>query len=156
VDEARRAGQTQTARELKGARWALWKNPATLTGRQQAKLAAIQQTNRRLFRAYLLKEQLRELFRLNAAEAITLLDRWIAWARRCRLASFVRLAKTLTEHWTGIAATLLYRLSNARIEAANTRIRLIARRAFGFHSPDALIALAKLTLGGHCPPLPGR
>jgi transposase len=134
----------------------VWKNPQALTGRQQAKLAALQQTNRRLYRAYLLKEQLREIFRLPAADAIALLDRWIAWARRCRLAPFVRLAKTLTEHWNGIAAAVLYRLSNARIEAANTRIRLIARRAFGFHSPDALIALARLTLDGHRPPLPGR
>jgi transposase len=155
-NEARRAGQAETARELKGARWALWKNPEALTGRQAAKLAAIQQTNQKLFRAYLLKEQLREIFRLPAADAIALLDHWIAWARRCRLPPFVRLAKTLTEHWTGIAAALVHRLSNARIEAANTRIRLIARRAFGFHSPDALIALAKLTLGGYCPPLPGR
>ena len=155
-NEARRAGQAETARELKGARWALWKNPDRLTGRQVAKLAQIQQTNKKLFRAYLLKEQLREIFRLPAADAIALLDRWIAWARRCRLAPFVRLAKTLTDHWTGIAAALLHELSNARIEAANTRIRLITRRAFGFHSPDALIALAKLTLGGYCPPLPGR
>jgi hypothetical protein len=30
------------------------------------------------------------------------------------------------------------------------------RRAFGFHSPDALIALAMLAHGGLCPPLPGR
>ena len=155
-NEARRAGQTETARELKGARWALWKNPEAVTGRQTAKLAQIKTTNKRLYRAYLLKEQRRELFRLPAADAIALLDRWIAWARRCRLAPFVRLAKTLTEHWTGVAASLLHGLSNARTEAANTRIRLIARRAFGFHSPDALIALARLTLGGHCPPLPGR
>ena len=155
-NDARRAGQAETARELKGARWALWKNPEALTGRQAAKLATIQKTNRRLFRAYPLKEQLREIFRLPAADAIALLDRWIAWARRCRLTPFVRLAKTLTEHWTGVAASVLHGLSNARIEAANTRIRLIARRAFGFHSPDALIALAKLTLGGYCPPLPGR
>jgi transposase len=155
-NHARRAGQTETARELKGARWALWKNPEALTGRQAGKLAQIQKTNRRLYRAYLLKEQLREIFRLPAADAIALLDRWIAWARRCRLAPFVRLARILTERWTGVAASLVYGLSNARIEAANTRIRLIARRAFGFHSPDALIALARLTLGGYCPPLPGR
>ena len=63
-NDARRAGQAETARELKGARWAPWKNPEALTGRQAAKLAAIQKTNRRLFRAYLLKEQLREIFRL--------------------------------------------------------------------------------------------
>ncbi len=68
----------------------------------------------------------------------------------------MRLAKTLTDHWAAIAAAVLHGLSNARIEAANTRIRLIARRAFGFHTPDALIALAKLTLGGYCPPLPSR
>ena len=73
-NEARRAGQTKTARELKGARWARWKNPQSLTDRQAAKLAQIQQTNRRLYRAYLLKEQLREIFRLPAADAIALLD----------------------------------------------------------------------------------
>ena len=38
----------------------------------------------------------------------------------------------------------------------NTKIRLITRIAFGFTSPDALIALAMLSLGGHKPVLPGR
>jgi transposase len=47
-------------------------------------------------------------------------------------------------------------LSNARVEQVNTRIRLITRRGFGYHSPHAVIALAMLTLGGLCPPLPGR
>lgn len=42
------------------------------------------------------------------------------------------------------------------LEAIDTQIRLIARRAFGFHSPEALIALAMLSLGGLCPDLPGR
>jgi transposase len=45
-------------------------------------------------------------------------------------------------------------LSNARFEAINTQIRLITRRAFGFHSADALIALTMLTLADLCPPLP--
>jgi hypothetical protein len=44
--------------------------------------------------------------------------------------------------------------ANARIEQVNTQIRLIARRAFGFHSPHALIALAMLKLADLCPPLP--
>ena len=47
-------------------------------------------------------------------------------------------------------------LSNARVEQINTQIRLIIRRGFGYHSPDAVIALAMLSLGGLCPPLPGR
>ncbi len=155
-NDARQAGHDQLARQLKGARFALWKNPENLTGRQQTKLAAIQQLNRRLYRAYLLKEQLRQIYRLPAAEAIALLDRWIAWARRCRLPSFARLAKTITAQRPGIVAAIEHRLSNARVEAANTTIRLITRRAFGFHSAEALIALVKLTLSGLCPPLPGR
>lgn len=40
--------------------------------------------------------------------------------------------------------------------SVNTKIRLITRVAFGFSSPDALIALAMLNLGGHKPILPGR
>ena len=155
-NDARRSGQDQLAHRLKGARYALWKNPENLTGRQQAKLAEIQQINRRLYRAYLLKEQLRQIYRLGAKAAITLLDRWIAWARRCRLPSFVKLAKTITAQRPGILAAIEHGLSNARTEAANTTIRLIARRAFGFHSAEALIALAKLRLSGLCPPLPGR
>jgi transposase len=153
-NEARRAGQTQTARELKGARFALWKSPEHLSARQKHKLSDIQTTNRRLYRAYLLKEQLRQIYRLPAKAAIALLEAWLKWARRCRLPPFVKLARTITDQRTGIIAAIQHGLSNARVEAINTQIRLITRRAFGFHSPDALIALAMLALADLCPPLP--
>ncbi len=153
---ARDQGQHAVAREIKGTRYALWKNPEDLTARQQAKLAGVQKTNRPLYRAYLLKEQLRQVFRLPETEALELLDRWIAWARRCRIEPFVRVAKTIARHRERIAASLRTRLSNGLIESMNTKIRLITRRAFGFHSPQPLIALAMLDLGGFCPPLPGR
>ena len=155
--QARRAGDKHGARWLKGARWALWKRPERLTERQQAKLATIEHVNRRLYRAYLLKEQLRLVFHSDEPdEAVELLDAWLGWARRCRIPSFVKLAKTITQNRTGIVATLTHRLSNARIEAINTTLRLITRRAYGFHSAQALIALAMLTVGGLRPSLPGR
>ncbi len=78
------------------------------------------------------------------------------WARRCRLPAFVKLARSITEHRAGIEAALRHDLSNARVESMNTRLRLLTRIAFGFRSADALIALAMLSLGGYCPPLPGR
>jgi transposase len=155
-NQARRAGQDQLARRLKGARFALWKRPERLSERQAAKLAQIQRTNKPLYRAYLLKEQLRQIYRLPAAEAVALLDGWLAWARRCRLRPFVKLARTITEQRAGIVAAIEHGLSNARVEQLSAQIRLLARRAFGFHSPDALIALAMFTLSGLCPPLPGR
>ncbi len=153
---ARRGGQTALARELKGARFALWKNPENLTQRQDAKLSHIARTNDRLYRAYLLKEQLRQVFHLRGRRGLALLDDWLVWARRCRIPPFVKLARSITAHREDIAATLHHELSNARVESVNTKLRLLTRLAFGFRSPDALIALAMLSLGGLCPPLPGR
>ena len=155
-NEARRSGQTALAREFKGARYALWKNPEDLTRRQTAKLADIARINKPLYRAYLLKEQLREIFRLPFPAAVAPLDHWLAWARRSRLAPFVRLARSIRDHRATIVSTLLYGLSNARVESVNTRIRLLTRIAFGFHSAKPLIAMVLLALGGLCPPLPGR
>jgi transposase len=155
-NEARRAGDVARAQELKGARFALWKNPQHLTPRQQRKLAHIQRVNQRLYRAYLLKEHLRLIYRVDAEQAIGVLDAWLKWASRCRLQPFVKLARTIRAQRTGIEAALHNRLSNARTEQINTQIRLITRRGFGYHSQDAVIALAMLSLGGLCPALPGR
>jgi transposase len=153
-NEARRIGQTALARDLKGARFALWKNPENLTQRQQAKLADIQRTNARLYRAYLLKEQLRQIYRLPAEQAIELLDRGIEWARRCRLKPFVKLARTLTDQRTGITAAIRHGLSNARVEAINTQIRLLTRRAFGFHNPRRPDRLGHALTRGPLPAAP--
>lgn len=156
-NEARRSGQKALAKELKGARFALWKKPGDLTDKQQAKLAFIQQTNSRLYRAYLLKEQLRLVFHQDSVdEALELLDGWLAWACRSRIPAFVKLSRTVRAQREAIKAALEHALSNARVEGVNTRVKLLARVAFGFHTPEALIALAMLALGGLCPPLPGR
>jgi transposase len=151
---ARRGGETAVATELKHARFALWKNPADLTGRQRAKLARIAEVNRPLYRACLLKEELRLLFRVKGPHAVALLDAWLGWARRCRIAAFVKLARTVAAHRAGIVASLLHGLSNARVESVNTKLRVLTRLAFGFRSPDALIGLAMLAVGGLCPDLP--
>ncbi len=112
--------------------------------------------NHRLFRAYLLKEQLRQVFALKGEAGKALLDRWLAWARRCRIPAFVDLAKRIVKHRAAIDASLEHRLSNGLVESTNTKIRLLTRMAFGFKSPEAMIALAMLNLGGYCPPLPRR
>jgi transposase len=65
-------------------------------------------------------------------------------------------ADRIAKHLAQIHAALRHRVSNARTEAFNTRLQMINRRAYGFHSAEALIALAMLDLGRLCPPLPGR
>jgi transposase len=147
---------TGPALALRRARYALWKNPENLTDRQRVKLEWIATTDPRLYRAYLLKEGLRTVFKLPADQAAEALDRWVAWARRCRIESFVRLQRRIVGHRAQILASIEHGLSNGLIESVNTKIRLITRMAFGFADPGPLIALAMLTLGGHRPALPGR
>jgi transposase len=85
-----------------------------------------------------------------------LLEAWLKWARRCRLEPFRKLARRITEQRERVKAAFTNGLSNARVEQINTQIRLITRRGFGYHTEDAVIALAMLSLGGLCPPLPER
>ena len=53
--------------------------------RQRGKFARIAEINRRLYRAYLLKQELRLGFKLKGLRAVALLDAWLVWARRCRI-----------------------------------------------------------------------
>lgn len=144
------------ARTLARSRYALWKNPEDLTDRQQAKLAWIAATAPELHRAYLLKEGLRTVFAVGGQDGITGLARWLAWAQRCRIPEFVRLGQKVRRQLDAIHASLNRGLSNALLEATNTKIRLLTRVAFGFRTPESLMALAMLALGGHRPDLPGR
>ena len=153
TDAAHRAsGQ---AKALKSARYALWKNPENLTDRQrQARL----DRQDRPPAAPGLPAQRRPPARLPArppTEAADALDRWLAWARRCRIPRSSS-SPNASPPPTRDPRRHRHGLSNGRIESVNTKIRLITRIAFGFHSPDALIALAMLNLGGHRPALPGH
>ena len=143
------------AAKLKHSRYPLWKNPQNLTEAQRAQLAWIVKTDPRLGRAYYLKEGLRTVFKLPYNDAVEALDRWVAWARRSRIAPFVKPQRSIVEHRAEILAAIEHGLSNGRIESVNTKIRLITRVAFGFKSPEALIALTMLNFGGHPPVLPG-
>ena len=141
---------------VKGSRWALLKNPADLSPEQRGSVAWIAKTNRNLYRAYLLKEQLRAVFQVKGQVGRELLAGWIAWARRSQLPGFIALGKTLKRFQQLIWNTLNHHMSNAPSEATNTHLRALTRRSYGFHSPEALIAMAMLTRGGLCPLLPGR
>lgn len=156
LDKVRVRTMTKAGIRDRHAMWATRKNPADLTCEQRTSLAEIAISNRTLYRAYLLKEQLREIFRVKGNSGRQLLAGWLSWASRSRIPEFVALARSIRHYRQSIHNTLDHALSNARSEATNTHLRALTKRAYGFHSPDALIAMALLTRGGLCPPLPGR
>jgi transposase len=156
VDDVRRAewnakgkSTTPQGKWLKNVRFALRKAPENLTDRQRVALAQVQQINARLYRAYLLKEQLRALYHLDdPASAPAHLDAWLAWASRSQLKPFTRLARTLRRHRDGILAAVTLGLTNARLEGLHSKVRLLSHRSFGFHSAAPLVALIYLCCTG--------
>jgi transposase len=162
VDEVRRAEVRQVAgaedaQALKRSRWALLKSPWNLNQHEEEKLAQVQRTNRRIYRAYLLKETLaRALDYRQEARAARQVTDWIGWAARSRLKPFAKLAGTIRRFKDGILAYVKTRMSNGLTEGLNNKTRLITRRAYGFHSAHALAAMIHLCCGGImlAPPLP--
>jgi transposase len=162
VDQVRRdewnahdRSHTRAGKWIKGTRWSLLKSPAKQTIDQLAKLGEVQQANRPLYRAFLLKEELRLLYQLEDPElAPEHLDAWLTWASRSRLDPFIKLARTIRRYRDGILNAIRLGLNNGRLEGLNSRIRLISHRSFGFHSASPLIALIYLCCSRIVIPLP--
>src|SRR5690606_24206194 len=127
----------------------LLKRKWNLARGERAKLKEIAAQNMRLFRAYLLKEDLAAILDGNDVEtARAELQEWLAWASRSKLKPFVKLARTIRKHMEGILAYIRSGLSNGRTEGLNGKARVITRRSFGFHSASSLIAMLFLCCGG--------
>lgn len=76
-----------------------------------------------------------------------LIDRFISKATRSRLQPFVTLAGTIRRHRDGILQAIRLGINQGRTEALNNKVRLITRRAYGFHSANAALALIMLSCG---------
>ena len=111
------------ADEIKGSAYALGKAPEHLSEKQQLRVNLIASQNPRLYRAYLLKEQLRLLLKLtNVDEAEDELKRWLWKASHSRIPAFKELYQKVRHHKTHILNTIRDGMSNARIEATNNRL----------------------------------
>ena len=163
ADQVRRAEYNQHGRSstgegkwIKGTRYSLLKDPSNQSPTQLLKLAEVVLTNRRMYRAFLLYGELRYIYRLPYPEAVERLDAWLAWASRSRLKPFIKLARTIRKHKSGVLGAIKIGISNARLEALNSKVRLLSHRAYGFHSADALIAMIYLCCAGITIALPHR
>ena len=155
-NELRRTGDQDAAKQFKDSRWSLLKNPGDLTDRQLDTLTALQLAGGKVPRAWAMKEMVRAIFApgLTPNAVAELIDRLLSRLSRSRLQPFVRLGRTIRKHREGILAARRLGITNARAEAMNNKVKLIVRRAYGFHSARAALALVHLTCGPVTPTLP--
>jgi transposase len=148
-NQLRGLGDQQAARRFKDARWALLKRPENLTDKQAQTHRQLKKAGGDVWRAYTLKEAARGIFAsgLTLEDVTVLIDRLLSRAARSRLKPFVRFGRTLKKHRDGILAAIRLGITQGRTEALNNKVRLITRRAYGFHSAQAALALVLLTLG---------
>lgn len=135
----------KAAEEIKRSKYALGKNPENLTDSQRERLAVIQEQDGPLARGHAMKEQLRAIFKISDANvASECLDRWIARAQRSRIKAFVELQMKIRRHRENILNAIRHRISNARVEALNNKIKLLIRIAYGFRNVNTMIGLIML------------
>ena len=116
---------------------------------QAATLRKLRNRGGDLWRGYTLKEAFRSIFSgdLDPDDTAELAGRWCSKASRSGLAPFTKVAKTIRGHRDGILAAIRLKINNARAEGQGNHVRLITRRAYGFHSPTAALALVMLSCG---------
>jgi len=148
------AGHQDQAKTLGKGLWALRKKPEKLTGSQRTALAGIKADNRHLYTGYLIKEQVREMFKIKGDDGKALLTGVIAWAQRSQIPEMIKYAKTLAHYKPLIENTLAGGPSNGRAEALNSQLNALITRARGFRSATALMNMATFAHSGICPDSP--
>ncbi len=125
-------------RVIKGVRWLLLRNREHVTNRaDRVRLRELLHANKRLFVAYVLKDDLKQLWRFRYPRSARRF--WLEWRRRA-LASGVRpllaFTKILERHIDGIISHCTYPLNNGVLEGINNKIKVIKRMAYGFRDDE--------------------
>jgi transposase len=148
VDEVRRAEffrKGGPARELvKGKRWLLLTRWVHLTASKKRQLNALFALNRRVMKAYLLKESLDRLWTYRYEGAmLRYLNNWIDQLRWQRLKPMEKLADMLLRHLDGILNYCRTKVPLEVVEAVNGNIKALLRRGRGYRNLNYLLLKAQ-------------
>jgi transposase len=130
-------------------RFALRAGAEKLDDSKRLLVNSMRRLNYRLFRAWELKEALRDLYRgIHPDVAANYLKRWCYSADRSKIPGLKTLTRRIRRHSNAIVAAIQLGLSNSRLEGINAKIRVIQRRGYGHPTAESLIAMIHLCLGG--------
>lgn len=135
VDEANRLRQDRKARQvIKSSRWLLLRNRENLRDQQQAvHLDELLAANQSLMTVYVLKEDLKRLWRYrHSGYAKRLWEDWYQRAMESGIAALIQFANRLKPYLKGILAHCRHPLHTSVLEGINNRIKVIKRMAYGY------------------------
>lgn len=140
---------------LKGSRFLLLTGYENLTEERADRLDNLLELNEPLFRAHLLKEELRAFWSLPDEETGDIfLDCWLETARASGLRKFKTLANTIERHRSRLVSYFRHRISTGPLEGLNNKIKVLKRQAYGFRDME-YFRLRLYTLHESTPAFPG-
>ncbi len=129
---------------MRGKRWLLLTRWHNLTRAKKTQLQEALSMNRRLFKAYYLKEEIERLWSFTyEGAALRFFISWLLSLRWQRLPAFKKLARTLYDHIEGILAYCKHKLPFGVVEAINGNLRALIRRGRGYQDHEYLILKAQ-------------
>jgi len=134
--------EPQERKTMKKKRFVILKKKSNLSRSQKVNLIELMRTNERLYKAYLLKEQLLSIFDDKKSNFEQIKERLLHWLENTLssdLEEFKEVVSTISGHFHGILNYFRYNMTNAISEGFNTKINIIKRRAFGFHDIEYFI-----------------
>lgn len=139
VDEVRRVMvrtlSGEARKTIKGSRYLWLTNPWNLRPEQQVRLRELVRQHLPITKAYLLKEAFRRFWAYRERGwAQRFLRSWFWMATHSRLAPMRDFAWLLRRHEAGLLAWIDLRISNGAVEGMNNKIKLVAKRAYGFRT----------------------
>jgi transposase len=148
VDEVRRAEFFRKGGRMrgvvKGKRWLLLSRWVNLDSGKRRELNTLFALNRRVLKAYLLKESLDRLWTYHYEGAmLRYLQNWLDQLRWQRLKPFEKLAQMLLDHLEGILNYCRTKVSMGVVEAVNGNIKSLLRRGRGYQNLDYLLLKAQ-------------
>jgi transposase len=150
-DEYKNADKDQRA-FIKGSRYLLLSNRDNLRADQQARLDELLAVNQRLNAVYILKDQLKVIYPYgHRGCAKRALDRWCALAEQVEHPLMRRFIGRLRFFEYGILNHCDYPIGTSRLEGVNNKIKVIKRKAYGFHDPEYFALKVKQALPGAQP-----
>jgi transposase len=151
VDEANRLREDRAARRVvKSSRWLLLRNRDSLkSAAQQVQLDELLAANQALMTAYVLKEDLKQLWRYrHRGYARRAWDGWYQRAMDSGIRPLMRFAERLQPYLHGILAHTRWPLHTSLIEGINNRIKVIKRIAYGFRDDEYFFLKIKAAFPG--------
>jgi transposase len=140
INEIRNSEYRQSADSsayLKNSKYLLLKNAHNLTPAELPRLKAILRRNKNLATVYLLKDYLKRLWQYKYVKsAVNFLDYWCQLARESAIPELKKFVKMLLRYAYGIINHCRYPISTGRLEGINNKIKVMKRRAYGYHDLD--------------------